>query len=207
MSTSRLETFSDGVFAIAATLLILNVRADGSALGQELLKIWPSYAAYAVSFLTIGIMWVNHHTVLEQIDRVDRSFLFLNVFFLMFVAFVPFPTSLVAAHLRDGGARAAALIYGITLTGTAVLYNGLWLYGSLGRRLLKEDADHVVVAGITRSYLPGPWIYLAATLVALASPDASIALFAAIAAFYMLESSWFGRSRSSAPEGEWPPLR
>jgi len=204
--TSRLETFSDGVFAIAATLLILDVRADGPSLGHDLLKIWPSYAAYAVSFLTIGIMWVNHHTVLEQIDRVDRNFLFLNVFFLMFVAFVPFPTSLVAAHLRDGGAKAAALVYGITLTGTAVLYNGLWLYAALGRRLLREDADRQVVAGITRSYLPGPWIYLAATLVALASPDASVALYGAIAAFYMLESSLFARRRSSAPEGDWPPL-
>jgi uncharacterized membrane protein len=191
MSTTRLETFSDGVFAIAATLLVLDVRAEGPRLGHELLHIWPSYAAYAISFLTIGIMWVNHHVVFEQIGRVDRTFLFVNVMFLMLIAFVPFPTRLIAEHVRGDETRAAALAYGITLTATAVFYNALWLYAALGRRLLHESADQRIVSGITRSYLPGPWIYLGATLVALVSPRTSIALFGAIAVFYMLESSIF----------------
>jgi len=91
MTTTRLEAFSDGVFAIAATLLILNVHANSSHLGQTLVRAWPSYAAYAVSFVTIGIMWVNHHGVFAQIDKVDRTFLMINVFFLMAVAFVPLP--------------------------------------------------------------------------------------------------------------------
>src|SRR5205823_11568510 len=103
--------------------------------------------------------WVNHHTVFEQIGRVDRRFLFVNVFFLMCVAFVPFPTRLVAEHLRDSGDRAAALAYGATLTTTAVFYNVLWLYAARGRRLLRDDADPAVVSGITRSYRPGTWIY------------------------------------------------
>ena len=193
MATTRLETFSDGVFAIAATLLILEVRASAPHLGHELVHIWPSYAAYGVSFLTIGIMWVNHHTVFEQIGRVDRRFLFINVAFLMLIAFVPFPTRLVAEHLRDDEIRAAALAYGITLTTTAVLYNALWLYAAVGRRLLHPEADQRVVSGITRSYLPGPWIYLGATLVALASAIASVVLYAAIAFVYVLESSLFGR--------------
>ncbi len=193
MSTGRLETFSDGVFAIAATLLILNVHAGGTPLGSELRHLWPSYAAYAMSFVTIGIMWVNHHTVFGQIDRVDRRFLLVNVIFLMLIAFVPFPTDLLAEHLRTGGAQAAALAYGVTLTLTAVLYNALWLYASHGRRLLRADADARVVSGITRSYLPGPWIYLAATLVALVSATAAFGLFAGIALFYALESSLFGR--------------
>src|SRR2546427_404059 len=97
------------------------------------------------------------------------------------------------AHEQDG-AQAAALTYGITLTGTAVMFNAIWFYASLGRRLLREDADPRVVSGITRSYLPGPWIYLAATLIALASPVASVILFGAIAVFYVAESSLFGRS-------------
>jgi len=191
MSTTRLETFSDGVFAIAATLLVLDVRATGPRLGHELLHIWPSYAAYAISFVTIGIMWVNHHVVFDQIGRVDRTFLFVNVGFLMLVAFVPFPTRLVAEQLRGQDTRAAALAYGITFTATAVFYNALWLYAALGRRLIHEQADQRVVSGITRSYLPGPWIYLTATLVAFVSPKTSIGLFGAIAAFYMLESSLF----------------
>ena len=95
ISSSRLETFSDGVFAIAATLLILDVHAGPGELGARLLHSWPSYVAYAVSFLTIGIIWINHHTVFTQIRRVDRLFLLINVAFLMVVAFIPFrPASL-----------------------------------------------------------------------------------------------------------------
>lgn len=197
MSTARLETFADGVFAIAATLLILNVDAQVGAqapeLGGQLLRIWPSYAGYVVSFLTIGIIWVNHHTVMTQVARVDRAFLLLTVLFLMCVAFIPFPTRLVAEHVRDPGARAAALSYGLTLTVTALMFNAVWLYAALGRRLLRTDADPRLVSGITRSYLPGPWIYLGATLAALWSSTASVLLFGGIALFYVVESSFFGR--------------
>jgi TMEM175 potassium channel family protein len=96
VSPSRLETFADGVFAIAATLLILNVDAQvgtgAGNLGNRLLEIWPSYIGYAVSFVTIGIIWSNHHTVMNQLSRVDRTFMLLNVFLLLCVAFLPFPT-------------------------------------------------------------------------------------------------------------------
>ena len=195
MSTRRVEAFSDGVFAIAITLLILTIEPpnSGEQLGHELLRLWPSYLAYAVSFLTIGIMWVNHHTVFTQIDRVDRTFLFINVGLMLLVAFVPFPTRLVAENLRGSGAEAAALTYGITLTITAGLFSALWFYPATGRRLLREDADPKVVSGISRSYLVGLWMYPAATLVALASPRVSVALYGAIAAFFVLESSLFGR--------------
>jgi uncharacterized membrane protein len=197
MTTSRLETFADGVFAIAATLLILNVdtqiETGERGLAAQLLHIWPSYIGYAVSFLTIGIIWVNHHTLMNQIGQVDRRFLLLNVLLLLCVAFIPFPTRLVAENIRTDGARAAALTYGITLTATAVMFGGVWFYAAIGRRLIRADADNRIVSGITRSYLPGPWIYLAATLVALASPTASVILFGAIALFYVAESSLFGR--------------
>jgi uncharacterized membrane protein len=195
MSTSRLETFADGVFAIAATLLILNVDAqvsDVPNLGSRLLHIWPSYLAYAVSFVTIGIMWVNHHTVMAQIERADRRFLLATVGLLMCIAFVPFPTRLVAEHIRGEGAQAAALAYGFTMVATAVMFSVTWFYASRGKRLLRPDADPAVVNGISRSYLPGPWIYLAATLIAFASPTASVLLFMATALFYVLESSIFG---------------
>jgi uncharacterized membrane protein len=194
VSTSRLEAFSDGVFAIAATLLILGVHQAGGPLGHALLHSWPSYVAYAVTFVTIGIIWVNHHTVFGQIDRVDRRLLLVNVIFLMLVAFIPFPTGLVADHFHGGGLEAAALAYGATLTLTAVTFNILWFYASHGNRLLKRNADQRIVSGISRSYLPGPFIYLAATLVALASPLASVIMYAAIALFYVAESSVFGRS-------------
>jgi uncharacterized membrane protein len=195
--SGRLETFADGIFAIAATLLILSVDAQvgnhPGGLGDRLLHIWPSYLGYAVSFLTIGILWVNHHTVMEQIDRVDRTYLFLTVVFLMCIAFVPFPTRLVAEHIRDEGAQAAALAYGFTLTATAICYQAIWLYAAYRRRLLRADADQRVISGITRSYLPGPFVYLFATLLAFASPTASVLIYAAIALVYVAESSVFGR--------------
>ena len=198
MTTARLETFADGVFAIAATLLILNVDAQVSEdvhdLGGRLLHIWPSYLAYAVSFVTIGIMWVNHHTVMAQIARTDRRFLLANVGLLMCIAFVPFPTRVVAEHVRAEGARDAALLYGFTMVATAIMFSVTWFYASRGRRLLHSDADAGVVSGISRSYLPGPWIYLGATLIAFASATASVVLFMAIALFYVLESSLFGRA-------------
>jgi len=194
MSASRLETFADGVFAIAATLLILDVRVGTGDLGTNLAHIWPSYAAYAVSFITIGIIWINHHRVFTQIRHVDRLFLLLNVAFLMTVAFIPFPTSLIASQFREGDLEPAALAYGATLTITAIFFNGLWFYAASGHRLLRADADPRVVSGISRSYLPGPFIYLAATLIALVSPVASVVLFGVIAVFYIVESSVFGRS-------------
>jgi uncharacterized membrane protein len=188
---SRLETFADGVFAIAATLLILSV--DGRVHGpHELTTAWTSYVAYAVSFVTIGIMWLNHHTVMGQIGRIDRRFALATIGLLMCIAFVPFPTRLLAEHVQDSSARGAALAYGFTMTATAVFFNAVWFYAARGARLLRDDADPRVVAGISRSYLPGPWIYLGATLVAFASSTASAILYLAIAGFYVVESSLFG---------------
>jgi len=198
VTTGRLETFADGVFAIAATLLILNVdaqiRRDAPDLGASLLHIWPSYVAYAASFVTIGIMWINHHTIMTQVERADRRFLIANIGLLMCIAFFPFTTRLVAEHVRGSGAEAAALAYGLTAVATAIMFNLTWFYAALGKRLLRRDADQAVVQGITRSYIPGPWIYLGATLVAFVSPVTSIVLFGLIALFYVVESSIFGGS-------------
>jgi uncharacterized membrane protein len=198
VSTARLETFADGVFAIAATLLILNVdsqvREGSTQIGHRLVEIWPSYIGYAVSFVTIGIIWSNHHTVMAQLGRVNRTFLMLNIFLLMCVAFLPFPTRLVAENLRDRHElQPAALAYGATMTVMAVCYLALWLYAIRGGRLLRDDSDPRTVSGITRSYLPGSPVYLIATLIALVSPLASVVIFGAIALFYVVESSFFGR--------------
>jgi|SoiMethySBSTD1v2_1073268.scaffolds.fasta_scaffold356842_3 uncharacterized membrane protein len=203
MRTDRLETFADGVLAIAATLLILNVDTQigerAPDLAHKLLEIWPSYAGYAVSFLTIGIIWVNHHNLMAQVDRADRIFLFLNVFLLMVVAFIPFPTRLVAEHIQDDGAKAAAVAYGVTLIATAVMFNFVWFYASGGGgRLLRPDHDPKAVKGISRSYRPAPWIYLAMTLVAFVEPVAAVLLYGGFAIFWMIESSLFGRDRTQA---------
>ena len=194
METSRAEAFSDGVFAIAITLLILTIEppSRGEHLGHELLRLWPAYLAYAVSFLTVGIMWTNHHTIFRHFARVDRPLLLLNILLLMLIAFVPFPTRVAAEFIRSGdNRREAALLYGITMTITAVCFIAVWIYGS--RRLLLPGTDMREVSGITRSYLPGAPMYGTATLIAFASGTASLVLFAVIALFYAISASFFGR--------------
>ena len=194
MPTGRVEAFSDGVFAIAITLLILTITPPTHGeLGHELLRLWPSYVAYVVSFVTIGIIWVNHHAIFRLFEGVDRTMLFLNVLFLMVVAFVPFPTEVVADNVRDPGSRrAAALLYGSNMILLAVGFVVLWVYGS--RRLLSADADPREVASITRSFIPGTPIYVLGTLLAFVNPIASLVVFAALAGFYVLSSSLFARN-------------
>jgi len=196
METGRVEAFSDGVFAIAITLLILAVGfeqaiAEGG-LKSQLLHLWPAYVAYAVSFVTVGIMWVNHHAIFRHFARVDRPLLLLNILLLMCISFTPFPTRVVAEHAQDDPDRkAAAFLYGGTMTLTAICFFAVWWYGS--RRLLRPDADPREVSGITRSYLPGAPTYATAMLIALVSPIASLIMYGAIAVFYAISSSFFGR--------------
>jgi uncharacterized membrane protein len=196
METNRVEAFSDGVFAIAITLLILAVGIEQAIsegdLSEQLLDLWPAYIAYAVSFLTIGIMWANHHQIFRHFERVDRPLLLLNILLLMVISFTPFPTRVVAEHAQNASDRqAAALLYGTTMTITAICFFGVWFYGS--RKLLRPDADRREVSGITRSYLPGAPIYATATLIAFVNSIASLVLFGAIALFYAISSAVFGR--------------
>jgi uncharacterized membrane protein len=199
VSSARLETFSDGVIAIAITLLVLEfgISADTNDLGSALLHIWPSYLAYVTSFLTIGVIWVNHHTLFDLVDRVDRPLLFLNTVLLMVVAFTPFPTRLLAEFLRRDDERTAALTYGVTFVVMAVVFQVLWRWMSGNRRLIRADVPQSALDDITRSYKPGVFIYGGATLIALVSPLASVALYLAIALFYALPGSLVRRYRSS----------
>jgi uncharacterized membrane protein len=200
VETARLETFSDGVFAIAITLLVLLFDvpdlSEGRSLGHVLERQWPQYASYAVSFVTIGIIWVNHHTLFRHIVRVDRVFLFINVLFLMCVAFIPYPTAVISRYVRTDDAAAAAIMYGLSLTATAICFNILWQYAARGYRLLAADADRREVAGITRSYWPGALLYAGATAVALLSATASVIGFILLALFYVLSSTLWSGSAS-----------
>jgi TMEM175 potassium channel family protein len=201
VTTSRLEYFADGVLAIAATLLIIgvSVEAPGAELGPALKHAWPQYAAYAVSFLIVGIWWVNHHAFFALLGRADRTFLFINIALLACIAFLPFPTGLVAAHFRDDGVRAAAIVYGLTMTAAAICFVSAWFYAATGRRLIADAVDQRQVDGMTRSVLPGVPINAAATLIALWSPYTALALFAALALFYVIGSTLFGRATELEP--------
>jgi uncharacterized membrane protein len=201
VGTARVETFSDGVFAIAATLLILEIGVATPlhhSLGHELLHLWPSYLAYVTSFLTIAILWVNHHEVFSLIGRADRTLLFVNSLFLLVVAFIPFPTRLVAEFLNKTGERDAVLAYSITLALMAVLYNLLWRYASSNRRLIAEAVPQAHVDAITRAFRPGWILYLGIVALVFASPIAAVAMTLALAAFYVPSSALWVRKDGSA---------
>jgi uncharacterized membrane protein len=201
LGTTRLETFSDGVFAIAATLLVLEFSvhaSSGPRLGHDLLHLWPSYLAYATSFLTIGIIWINHHYCVATFARADRTLLFLNLLLLLVIGFLPFPTKLVAQYLQQPGQKAAVVAYAGTFLVMAIVYNTWWRYASRGRRLIAENVPDTAVQAISRAFNPGPPMYAIAFLVAFFSPLASVALTFAIAAFYLPSAALFDKRSSSA---------
>ena len=185
------------MFAIAATLLVLSFMVttgpDAPPLGHQLLDLWPSYLAYATSFLTIGIIWMNHHYCVETIARADRTLMFLNLLLLLTVAFLPFPTRLVADYLQKDGEQAAVYVYNATFVLMAVIYNVWWRYASYGRRLIAESVPDSALRAINRAFAPGVPMYAIAFLVAIWSPLASVALTFAVAAFYLPSAALFDR--------------
>jgi uncharacterized membrane protein len=194
--TARFETFSDGVFAIAATLLVLEFSAKpGDTLGDELLHLWPSYLAYVTSFLTIGIIWMNHHHTVSLLGRTDRTMQFLNILLLLTISFLPFPTKLVAQNLRQGGGgeEAAALIYAATFVLMAALHLIWWRYARKDRRLVADETPDSALRAVDRAYLPGVPMYGLVFVVAFFSPLAAVLVTFAIAAFYLPSAALFDR--------------
>ena len=191
MSTSRTETFSDGVFAIAATLLVLELKVpevEPGGLADALLDNWPSYATYVVSFLVIGIIWVNHHAVMERIRKVNRPLLFLNLVFLMAVALIPFPTALLADYLQAGhDERLAAVVYGGSMTLMGVTFGSMWAYAVLSADLLHEGVDPVRARRSLWIFTAGNPLYVLAIGASLLSATLALAIYALLALFYMFE--------------------
>jgi uncharacterized membrane protein len=177
MSKARLEAFSDGVFAIAITLLVLEVKVpsadSGHSLAHGLLELWPSYAGFSVSFITIGIIWVNHHAVFATVKSVDRTLLFKNLLLLLTVSFIPFPTAVMAEYLRaDSGENLAAAFYAGWFFVMGVAFRQIWPHAA------RDWASRV-----------GPALYLAAAAVAFLSAYVSLAVCAALAIYYALPQS------------------
>jgi TMEM175 potassium channel family protein len=210
MGTGRLEAFSDGVFAVAITLLVLDIRPPGEAetasdLWHGLGDLWPHYAAYAVSFLVIGIVWVNHHAVMNVIGRVDRTLTFLNLLLLMAVALIPFGTALLAEYLTHGHAdHAAAAAYSVVITLMGATFGALWLYASRDGRLLVADFPREELPAITRRFVVGTPIYIVAIGVAFVSAIACLALHGALAVYYALARRGGGLSMAHSPRGVDP---
>jgi uncharacterized membrane protein len=192
-ATNRVEAFSDGVFAIAITLLILEIKVPHdlpppSTLAQALAQQWPSYLAFVTSFFTILIMWVNHHRLFTHIGRCDDQLLFYNGLLLLGIAVLPFPTALVAEYLGHSGQTTAASVYNGTLIAIAICFNLLWRSASRNGRLLHDDHDRDAVRHITESYRYGPLLYAVALALEFVSVTVSLLLNLALALYFALPS-------------------
>ena len=186
--TTRLVAFSDGVFAITITLLVLDIEPpkDYKNLLHGLGALWPSYLCYAVTFLFIGQVWVNHHVMFDHIRAADRGVLFLNTLLLMVVAFLPFATSVLAGALHSGdGQRTAIVFYGIAFDVTALAFSAMWQYVRR-HKLLKDTLDAAGAAAIARRFqLAVAWL-AGGALVGLAVPVLGVVVIAAFNAYFWI---------------------
>ena len=191
MSTSRTEAFSDGKDAIAATLLVLELKVpqvEPGGLADALLESWPSYATYVVSFLTIGIIWVNHHAVLDRIREVNRPLLFMNLMFLVAVAAIPFPTALLGDYLQAGhDERLAAAVYGGTMSLMGVTFGAIWAYAVLSDDLLHARVDRTRARRSLWIFAAGTPLYVLAIGASLLSATLALVIYAHLALFYLFD--------------------
>ncbi|MGA9565165.1 MAG: TMEM175 family protein [Candidatus Korobacteraceae bacterium] len=187
--TARVEAFSDGVFAVAITLLILEIKVPGyeGDLGAKLLLQWPSYLAFVTSFAFIGVMWINHHRLFTHIRKSDDMLLVLNLALMFSVCIVPFTTALLAAHLGHTGARTATVAYDSAYLGVALFFNLLWRYAaSRDGHLLATDVNREIAGRITQQYNYGPVAYAIAIALAWISIPASLLINLVLAFFFAL---------------------
>jgi uncharacterized membrane protein len=191
MNKTRVEAFSDGVFAIAITLLVLTIaqpRLPYKNLGHDLLARWPSLAAYVVSFAVIGIMWMNHHTIFSHLERIDRGMSYRNLLLLMTIVFIPYPTGILGEALRNGrDAKTAAVFYSATMAIDGYAWAALWLYAARGRRLLRPDFPESQRRTSTFLFIVGSVAYTLTVGIALLSAYACLAVHGALAVYYALD--------------------
>ena len=197
LAVDRLAALTDGVFAIAITLLSLEVAVPivegavgGEDLFEALIERWPSYVAYTVTFFLIGAYWINHHRMFNLLRGVDHKFLLLNIVFLMAIAIIPFPNALLAEYVQDAELRGvAAAVYGFAMVALAGMFNIVWWYAGSKGRLLKPECDLVAVRKVLKSYLVGPIFYGVAVAFSFFAPIVSLALYVLIPLGYFFEGA------------------
>jgi uncharacterized membrane protein len=195
MSKTRLEAFSDGVLAIAITLLVIEIRPPevhgGESLAPALWELWPSYLAYLVSFLTIGVIWLNHHGIFQQVVRVDGPLLVLNLNLLLWTALIPFPTAVVADNLAAGGepARTAAAVYSGVLLLMALAFGALFTWVTHDDRLLHRLPPSRIVRAARLRFMVGLVVYLVAFALSWVSAPVSVALSGLMALYYAFDQT------------------
>ncbi|MEU6215467.1 TMEM175 family protein [Streptomyces sp. NPDC047023] len=191
---NRLEAFSDGVFAIAITLLVLEIHVpEGEeSLAHRLAEIWPQYVSFVISFFVIGVMWVNHHRMLHDIRAVDHGLLICNLVVLMTVTIIPFTTSLAGEEITHGSfadERTAAILYALGFVLFGLAFSLMWWWAARDRHLLEADVPEFQIQARLRGMLLGTVLYLGAAAVAFASPLASLILDGVLAAAFLMPAT------------------
>ena len=202
MDRSRLESLSDGVFAVAITLLALDLVVPGPGHGALLNLLgqrWPSFVAYVISFATIGVIWVNHHAVLRNVEIVDRTLMFLNLLLLLWVVAIPFATSTMASYLTDGGrnAQVAVALYALVYEAMALSFSAILEWTLRHGELLRDSPPAERRWQIRWRFYSGQLVYIGAVGVAFAAPYVALALTGLTAIYYMTPAPHAGR----APQG------
>ena len=200
MDRSRMEAFSDGVFAVATTLLVVNLavpKHGGPPILNQFGAAWPSFVAYLISFLTIGIIWVNHHALVRNIALVDRTLLFLNLLLLLFVVTIPFSTETMAAFLTGRGqdAKVAMALYALNFEIMSLCFTALFEWTLREDRRLHEPVPQSAKWAARRRFYAGQLPYAAAIGLAFLSPFVSLAVTGLVAVYYMFERTSASRPR------------
>jgi uncharacterized membrane protein len=208
MTTGRLEAFSDGVFAVAATLLVveLHVPASGTSVGPALLAQWPSYVTYVTSFATIGIIWVNHHMLFAHVRQVDRTLLFLNLLLLMTVSVIPFPTALLGQYVTAGDdGHLVSALYGTIMVLMSIAFTLLWRHVTSDRRLIGPHLDPHRARQESMLFSAGLGAYVAGIGLSFVSAPLALLLYALIAVFYVFPWLPATRGQGSGVSGQEVP--
>ena len=188
VSPGRLEAFSDGVIAIAITLLSLEIKLPdgGGNLLRSLASLWPGYVGFVLSFLLVGQVWLNHHAIFARVRSVDQWMLICNLFLLLDVAFLPFATSVLTRSLESGhDERTGAVFYGMVMVVGGLFFNALWRASIRDRGCLRPGVSEAEVRSMTRRFAMGPWLYALAALLGLVSAWLSVVTYVALIVFYM----------------------
>ncbi|HYM65608.1 MAG TPA: TMEM175 family protein [Candidatus Sulfotelmatobacter sp.] len=193
LKTNRIESFSDGVFAISITLLVLTIaipqltqtQVSSGLLFQSLINLWPKLLSFFISFIVIGIFWMGHIIMFNFIKRSDRVLLWLNVLLLLMVSFIPFPAALIGEYSSD---KYAVILYGLTLTVLGFLYLFLWLYASHNFKLIDKSTKPEIIKKATYAVLVAPVSYLIAILIAFYNSNITILIYIVIPILYIIPS-------------------
>ncbi len=191
--TTRVEAFSDGVFAIALTLLIFTIKipefedlASKEKLYRELVNLWPSYLAFIMSFAAVLIMWINHHGFFKYLRKINNSFLYANGFLLLTVTFINFPTSVLAKYFNTPAVNSAAALYCGAILVISIAFNLLWFSSAYKRRLVKDEVSDELIIKIRNAYWLGFFVYLAAFALSFWLPYAGLFVSVTFWSFWLL---------------------